>query len=126
MVFWLLAGMALYLINVHLAGMLLLLQVGPVTHSGPRDSLPAAGPYRARALRAADNFAENLPVFLGLGLLALVVEGADLAQAILGAQIFVLTRIAYIAVYVAGVPLVRSVIFTAGFIGLVMMALALF
>ncbi len=123
---WVLAGLGLYLVNVHLAGLLLLMQVGPVTHSGPRDSLPEPGRYRARALRAADTFAENLPVFLGLGLLALVVEGADIAQAVLGAQVFVLSRVLYIAVYVAGVPMVRSVVFMAGFIGLVIMALALF
>jgi len=123
---WLLAGLGLYLLNVHLAGLLLLMQVGPVTHSGPRDSLPEPGHYRARALKAADNFAENLPVFLGLGLMALVVEGADMAQAVLGAQVFVLSRVIYIAVYVAGVPMVRSVVFMAGFIGLAIMALALF
>lgn len=101
-------------------------QVGPVAHSGPRDNLPEPGRYRARALKAADNFAENLPVFLGLGLLALIVEGADMAQAVLGAQVFVLSRIGYIAVYLAGVPMVRSVLFMVGFIGLAMMALALF
>jgi len=123
---WVMAGLGLYLINVHLAGLLLMAQVGPMTHAGPRDDLPPPGRYRARALRAADNFAENLPVFLGLGLMALVVEGADMAQAVLGAQIFVLSRVLYIAVYVTGVPVVRSVVFMAGFIGLAIMALALF
>jgi len=123
---WLMAGLALYLVNVHLAGLLLLVQVGPVTHSGPRDSLPAPGRYRARALRAAENFAENLPIFVTLGLLALAVEGAEMAQAVLGAQIFVLSRVVYIAVYVAGVPMMRSVVFMAGFVGLAIMALALF
>lgn len=126
MEFWILAGLGLYLVNVHLAGLLLMVQVGPVAHSGPRDSLPEPGRHRARALRAADNFAENLPVFLGLGFLALVAEGADMVQAVLGAQIFVLSRVVYIAVYVAGVPMVRSGVFMAGFIGLVLMALALF
>ncbi|WP_338049890.1 MAPEG family protein [Roseovarius tolerans] len=37
-----------------------------------------------------------------------------------------LSRVIYIAVYVAGVAMVRSVVFMAGFIGLVIMALALF
>jgi uncharacterized MAPEG superfamily protein len=126
MEFWILAGLGLYLVNVHLAGFLLMAQVGPLTHSGPRDSLPEPGRYRARALRAAENFAENLPVFVTLGLLALIVEGAEMGQAVLGAQIFVLSRVVYIAVYVAGVPIVRSLVFMAGVIGLLLMALALF
>jgi len=126
MVFWLLAGMGLYLVNVHLAGLLLMVQVGPMTHAGSRDDLPSPGRYRARAMRAADNFAENLPVFLGLGLLVLMVEGSNMAQAVLGAQIFVLSRVLYIPIYVAGVPMVRSLLFMVGFIGLVMIALSLF
>ncbi|SLN41739.1 MAPEG family protein [Roseovarius litorisediminis] len=125
MVFWILAAMALYLVNVYMAGLMLFARIGPVAYSGPRDSLPEPGVYRARTLKAAANFAENLPVFLGLGLLALVVNGADLSLATLGAEIFVLSRIVYIAVYIAGVPLVRSVIFTFGLIGMGMMAWAL-
>jgi uncharacterized MAPEG superfamily protein len=77
-------------------------------------------------LKAAHNLSENLPVFLGLGLLALLVEGANMALAVWGAQVFVLSRILYVGVYIAGVPLVRSVVFTVGLAGLIMMAAALF
>ena len=77
-------------------------------------------------MKAARNLAENLPVFLGLGLLALLVEGANMALAVWGAQVFVLSRILYAGVYIAGVPLVRSVVFTVGLAGLIMMAAALF
>ena len=126
MIIWLLAGMLLYMANVNLAGMMLLAVVGPRIYMGPRDELPDDGVLRARALKAAQNFSESLPIFLGLGVLSLVVPEADQALAVFGAQIFVLTRLVYIFVYVAGVPYVRSLVFTAGLIGLGIMAFALF
>ncbi|MEL7256122.1 MAG: MAPEG family protein [Pseudomonadota bacterium] len=126
MLFWILAGIGAYLINIYLAGWMLFARIGPVAYMGPRDSLPEDGLYRARALKSAQNFMENLPIFLTLGVLALVVDGADQAMAILGAQIFVLSRLAYMAVYVAGLPFVRSVVFTVGMIGLFQMGYALF
>lgn len=124
MVFWILAGLALYLMNVFGAGSFLMLRVGPTAYMGPRDSLPEPGKFHARALKSAKNFSESLPVFVVLGLLALIVDGVDLKLAEQGAMLFVLARLAYIAAYVAGVPYVRSVIFTAGFAGLGMMAYA--
>lgn len=126
MVFWILACLGLYLINVYSAGSLLMLQVGPKAYMGPRDSLPEPTKYYGRMQKAATNFGENLPVFLALAVLSLIVEGADMAEAVLGAKIFVLARVAYIAVYVAGVPYVRSVVFASGLVGLTLMSLALF
>ncbi|WP_317057010.1 MAPEG family protein [Roseovarius rhodophyticola] len=124
MVFWILAGLALYLMNVFGAGSFLMLRVGPTAYMEPRDSLPEPGKFHARALKSAKNFSESLPVFVVLGLLALIVDGVDLELAEQGAMLFVLARLAYIAAYVAGVPYIRSVIFTAGFVGLGMMAYA--
>ena len=125
MVEMILLGIGVYLINVYVAASLLMGRIGMMAYMGPRDSLPEPSIYRARALKAADNFSENLPIFLALGVLALVVEGTDMTLAILGAQIFVLARVAYMAVYIAGIPVVRSLVFTVGFGGLAMMATAL-
>ncbi len=111
--------------NVYGAGSLLMLRIGPAAYMGPRDTLPEPSKYYGRMQKAAANFGENLPVFLALAVLALVIEGVDMALAERGAMLFVLARVAYIAVYVAGVPFVRSVIFTAGLAGQVMMLLAL-
>ncbi|MEM6589968.1 MAG: MAPEG family protein [Pseudomonadota bacterium] len=126
MVFWILAGIGAYLVNVYLAGWMLFARIGPVAYMGPRDSLPEDGVYRARAVKSAANFLENLPIFLALGVLTLVVDGADQAMAILGAQIFVLSRLVYMAVYVSGAPFIRSVVFTVGMAGLFLMGYALF
>ena len=126
MVFWILAGLGLYMLNVYGAGSLLMLRIGPAAYMGPRDTLPEPAKLYARALKAATNFAENLPVFLTLAVLALVVDGADMAVAEQGAMIFVLSRVAYIAVYLSGIPYIRSLVFMVGIIGLGMMAFALF
>ena len=125
MLFWILACLGLYLFNVYGAGSLLMLRIGPAAYMGPRDTLPEPSKYYGRMQKAAANFGENLPVFLALAVLALVIEGVDMALAERGAMLFVLARVVYIAVYVAGVPFVRSVIFTAGLAGQVMMLLAL-
>ncbi|MEL6296577.1 MAG: MAPEG family protein, partial [Pseudomonadota bacterium] len=63
--------------------------------------------------------------FLALGILAMVVEGADQSLALLGAQLFVVARIAYIPLYMLAVPVVRSGAWIAGFVGMIMMAYAL-
>lgn len=79
----------------------------------------------ARARRAQANMLENMPIFLTLGILALVVDGTDMAQAILGAQIFVFSRIAYTIIYLISIPWTRSAAYAVGLFGCLMMAHAL-
>ncbi|MEL7258165.1 MAG: MAPEG family protein [Pseudomonadota bacterium] len=125
MAFWILVCLGLYVFNVYLAGAMLFARIGLVTYTGPRDALPDDSKYRARALKAANNFAESLPVFLALGLLALIVPETDLALAELGAMVFVLARVVYIPVYVAGLPFIRSIVYSVGALGLIAMLIAL-
>ena len=73
-----------------------------------------------RALRALANMQEALPVFLALALLNLIsVPGATLA--LTGAWIFLITRVLYVAIYLAGVPVLRTMCWVAGLVGLAMM-----
>jgi len=125
MVFWIFSGLAVYLVNVYMAGILLIGENGLRLSLGPRDTLAEPSVYHARILKSAANYAENLPVFLTFGVLAIVVEGADMAQAVLGAQIFVFARIAYLAVYISGVPLIRTLVFMVSMVGLGIMAASL-
>jgi len=125
MLFWILAGLAVFLLNIYLPAALYLPTEGVSRHLGPRDTLPEPGVMAARARRSLANFQENLPFFLTLGILALIIEGADMAQAVLGAQMFVISRVVYIGLYVAGVPLLRSAAYMVGLLGCVLMALAL-
>ena len=125
MIIWLLLGTAVYLLGAYVPSLLLIGQIGMGAYLGSRDDEGQPSQLRQRALRVHRNAAENFPVFALLGALALAVPEADLAQAKLGAQIYVLARIAYIPLYLAAVPVARSVVFVIGFAGLVMMALAL-
>ena len=125
MLFWILSGLVVFLANIYLPTALYLPTEGLGRHLGARDNLPEPGVMVGRARRSLANFQENLPFFLTLGVLALVIEGVDMAQAVLGAQIFVISRVAYIALYVAGVPLLRSLAYMVGLLGCALMALAL-
>lgn len=88
-----------------------------------RDQLPEATPLGGRAERAAANTIEGLLLFVPL---ALVAEVAGLgAEALLGAQVFLLARIAYLPVYLLGIVYVRSLIWVVGVVGLGMMVVAL-
>lgn len=125
MLFWLIAGLAVFLVNILLPAALYLPSEGLFAHMGSRDVLPTPGKYVERARRALANLQENLPFFLTFGVLALIVEAANIDQAILGAQIFVFARICYLAFYLISIPFTRSLAYVAGFIGTIMMLLAL-
>jgi len=125
MLFWILAGLAVFLVNIYLPAAIFLPAEGIAAHVGSRDNPPKSSAIVSRARRSLANMQENMPFFLTLGVLALVVDGTDMALAILGAKIFVFARIAFIALYLVAIPWTRSVAYLAGFAGCVMMAIAL-
>ena len=123
MTLWILLALGLYFVQTLLPpAYRYVLRADPqiVATLGTRDNPPETGVLGARSERALRNSEEALLVFLPLALLAQPVEGA-----LLGAQIFVLARIAYVPVYIIGVPVLRSVIWAVGVVGLVLMVIAL-
>ena len=86
---------------------------------GTRDTAPEMGVHGARAERALRNSNEQAFLFLPLALLGLSVE-----VSLIGAQIFVLSRLAYVPVYILGVPVLRSALWALGVAGLAIMAAA--
>jgi len=77
-----------------------------------------------RALRALANMQEGLPVFITLALLNLIVApGASIALA--GAWAFFVARLVYVGVYLAGVPVIRTLCWLTGLVGLGMMVVPL-
>lgn len=122
---WLLAGLALYFVQIMIPSALFQKKLGVEGNVGPRDDVPEPDVRTARARRALANMKENLPFFLTLGVLALVVPGANLGLASAGAAVFVIARAIYVPLYLFGVPWWRTVAYVLGLAGCGMMALAL-
>lgn len=78
----------------------------------------------ARLLRALRNFLETYPAFIALAL-ALVVTGKAGGLGATGAWLWLLARVLYVALYAAGIPLVRTLVWAASIVGLVLMLVRL-
>ena len=87
---------------------------------GNRDDLPELTPLAARADRAAKNMLENLVLFAAL-LLAARLAGGDQARIELGAQLFFWARLVYFPVYLVGLRYVRTLVWTVGVVGLLLL-----
>lgn len=79
----------------------------------PGPDYPIDAPWADRARRAHLNAIENLAVFAPLVLVATIVE-ISTRVTMLSAQIYVVARLAHYAIYVAGIPVVRTIAFLAG------------
>ncbi len=84
---------------------------------GNRDNLPPASPLAGRAQRCAANTLENFVLFAAL-LLAAQLKGADAAQVLLGAKLFFWARLAYVPVYFAGIPFLRTAVWGVAVAGM--------
>lgn len=101
-----------------------ILNNGPAWAMGNREESPPVPEWVARSRRASANLLENMPLFTILVLVAHVAGQADETSA-MGAMVFVVSRIAHAACYVAGVPYVRTAIWLASLVGLAMIASAI-
>ena len=86
---------------------------------GPRDDPPPLTRVGGRAERALANMQEALPVFLTLALLNLILGTG--AMATTGAVVFLVARVLYVPAYLAGIMGIRTLIWIASVVGLVMM-----
>ena len=82
------------------------------------------GLYAARIGRAFYNLLETFPVFIALTL-ALALTGKTGGTGLLGAQIWFWARVAYVPIYIVGIPVVRTLVWAVSVVGLVMMLIAL-
>ena len=71
-----------------------------------------------------NNLLETYPAFIALAL-ALALTGKTGGIAATGALIWLIARLLYVVVYAAGTPVVRTIIWFASIVGLVMMFLRL-
>ncbi len=92
---------------------------------GNRDDLPEPTPLAGRADRAAKNMLENLLLFTAL-LMAAHVGGVPSEQLALPSQLFFFARLIYFPVYLAGIEVVRTLLWAVGVVGMAMIAIAVF
>jgi uncharacterized MAPEG superfamily protein len=84
---------------------------------GNRANLPPATALSGRADRAAKNMLENLVLFSAL-LLAAHLAGGTPAQIETGATLFFWGRVAFFALYLAGIPYLRTIAWGVSVIGM--------
>lgn len=116
---WLLWAVALTFVQMLVAVGGATLQVGLPALAGNREGLPAFTGWAARAQRAHHNMLENLVLFAALVLIAVVTNKTN-STTLLGAQLFFWARLAYALVYLAGIPWLRTAVWTVSVIGMIL------
>jgi uncharacterized MAPEG superfamily protein len=99
--------------------------LGPKYLFSPRDEGRVSRSVVAgRLLRALKNLLETYPAFIAL-VLALAVTGKTGGIAAAGAWLWLVARAVYVVLYAAGIPVLRTLIWTVSIIGLLMMLIRL-
>lgn len=111
----------LTIVQVVVAVLLGMGQVGLPTLAGNRDHLPEFEGAAGRAHRAHRNMLESLVLFAALVLTAHVAGRANATTA-LGAQLFFWGRLVYAGLYVAGIAWVRTAAWGVALLGLLLVA----
>jgi uncharacterized MAPEG superfamily protein len=115
-------SVALLVFHIGLQGMLATRELGSQWNAGPRDDArEPAGKLAGRAARASANYRETYPAFVALAL-ALVLAGDPGGWGLVGAWLWFVARLAYIPLYLAGIPYIRSLVWTVALAGLAVMA----
>ena len=96
-----------------------MMQVGLSTLAGNREGMPELKGWAGRATRAHRNMLENLVLFAALVLVAAIADKTN-GTTLLGAQIFLYARIVYALGYIAGIPWLRTAVWTVSVVGLAM------
>jgi uncharacterized MAPEG superfamily protein len=119
-------GVALLFVHISLQAILATLELGRVWNASARDErLEVKGVYAGRAERALKNYLETFAALVALSL-ALAVLGKTGGLGEKGAWLWLIARIAYIPLYLMGIPYVRSAVWTLSAAGLFLMFVALF
>ncbi|MBZ7923526.1 MAPEG family protein [Ensifer adhaerens] len=88
---------------------------------GPRDEQRVSKSIVAgRLLRSLRNMLETYPAFVALAL-ALAVTGKTGGLGAVGAVTWILARVVYTGLYVAGIPVLRSIVWFVSIIALLLM-----
>ena len=92
--------------------------------SGPRDEPRPISGVPARLQRAMGNYLETFPIFAA-SLLAAVALGHTGGATLAGAWLYVVARALYVPLYAAGIPVLRSLMWFAALVGILLELAAL-
>jgi uncharacterized MAPEG superfamily protein len=115
---WVLAASVLLVIaQIVLAAQLAHFQYGFRWAASARDA-PVGPPtvLVGRAQRAFSNLMETYPLFVGAVLAVAVTHRFD-SWSLIGAHLYLWSRVAYLGLYLAGVPLIRSLVWNVALLG---------
>ena len=102
------------------------LQRGYRWTASPRDEkVPPLRGVAGRLDRALRNFVETFPLFATVVLVAHVSDTHN-SLTVLGAQLYFWGRLAYVLLYAAGVPVIRSLVWNVATLGILLLVAALF
>jgi uncharacterized MAPEG superfamily protein len=115
----------LYVVQILIAALAADMQNGLAWGIGNREETPELEGWSGRARRAHVNMSESLLPFACLVLIAYSL-GRTGEFSVLGAEIFLLSRLAYAALYIAGIKVLRSLAYFGGLAGMVLIVVQLF
>jgi uncharacterized MAPEG superfamily protein len=118
-------GALLLLVHILVAGHFKTKQYGITWNMGARDEeLPPLSPVAGRMVRAQANFMETFPLAI-VALAGVVIAGKTSETTAMAAWVWLGARVLYLPVYGAGIPKLRSLIWMAGTIALLVALWAL-
>ena len=118
-------SVVLLVFHVMLQGFLATRELGSSWNAGPRDDgQKPKSALAGRAERASLNYRETYPAFIGL-VLALAFYGDVSGWGLLGGWLWFVCRLAYIPLYLAGIPYIRSLVWLGSLLGLLVMIIGL-
>ena len=118
-------GVLLLFVHIFIATRFKTAQYGREWNVSARDeALPAPNPVAGRLMRAQANFQETFPIAI-VALFGVVIAGRTSQWTALGGWIWLGARAVYLPLYWAGVPVVRTIVWTIALIGLAMAILPL-
>ena len=115
----------LLLVHIFAAGHFKTKQYGSKWNMGARDeTLPPLEPVAGRLARAQANFLETYPIAI-VALLGVVLAERTSDLTAIGGWMWLGARIVYLPLYAFGVPVIRTLVYMVGLIGLVLVLQAL-
>jgi len=113
-------GALLLFVHIFIATRYKTAQFGRAWNVGARDEeLPPANVMTGRTARAQANFAETFPIAM-VALLGVVIAERTSETTALGGWIWLGARVAYLPLYMSGIKVVRTLVYTVSIVGIAM------